>query len=644
MSDKTHINFPTTKIIIYIVLAIATTMVYWQVNQYNFVNIDDDIYVTANSHVQSGITFDGVRWAFSTLWDKYRQEYWIPLTWLSLMLDYQLFGLKAGGYHVTNLILHVISTLLLFWLFCRMTKAVWRSAFVAALFALHPLHVESVVWVTERKDVLSAFFWIMTICLYVYYTEKPVIQRYGLVLFSFVLALLSKPMVVTLPLVLMLLDYWPLNRLTLRKNATKGVEKITATSNKWGKKSKTRHEASKKNISPANMLKLSEPMIAGWIPLWQIREKTPFFILSAIFSAITICAQIDPTRKKFPLSSRLLNAPVSFMTYLEKTLWPHDMAVYYPFSTQLPVWQALIASLLIMAISIAVIVLIKRFPYLFVGWLWYIIALLPVIGIVQSGNQAMADRYTYLALIGISIMMAWGVPALFAHQEKVPKILFAAIGAVLMIMAAVTWKQSGYWKDSITLFSHALQVTKNNDQAHNNLGAALYDEGKIREAIDHYSEAIRIKPDNESYFSNRGNAYARLNKYEQAVEEYNEAIRLKPDYVLAFYHRGMAYGQLGRNQQAIEDYDQAIRLKPDFFRAYLNRGNTYNVLGQTESALDDFSTVIKLEPNFPGAYHNRAFVYLKQGNKKYGCPDAQRACELGNCTILKLAKEQRLCL
>ncbi len=291
------------------------------------------------------------------------------------MLDYQLYGLNAGGYHLTNLILHILSALFLFWLFNRMTGAVWKSAFVAAIFALHPLHVESVAWISERKDVLSAFFWMLTLCLYVYYTEKPVIKRYLLVLFCFVCALMSKPMVVTLPVIMILLDYWPLKRFE---------SKITGN-----------------NLTEVLPVKVS---------LWPLWEKIPFLILSAVLIVMTLYSPDKPSVKVFPLGSRIANMPVSVMTYLEKTLWPRDLAIFYPFSEQLPIWQVLGAAAGILVISAAVIIMMRRLPYLFVGWLWYAITLLPVIGIFQVGGFSMADRYHYLPSIGIAVMLAWGIP------------------------------------------------------------------------------------------------------------------------------------------------------------------------------------------------------------------------------------------
>ena len=613
MFNKINISSQRQKLIVYVILTLAALAVYRQVHQYSFINFDDIGYVTQYSNIQSGIT-NGFLWAFGTRY----ADLWNPLVWLSFMFDYQLYGLNAGGYHVTNLILHILSTLLLFWLFNRMTGAVWQSAFVAAIFALHPLHVESVAWISERKDVLSAFFWMLTLCLYVYYTEKPAIKRYLLVVFCFVCALMSKPMVVTLPVILILLDYWPLNRLGSRKTAateaSKDPENISIASNKEKKKNKANKVAIKKNIPPPHAQKLPETKIAGIIPVWQLWEKIPFFILSAVFSIITLYNPSQPktSLKAFALSSRLANAPVAFVTYLEKTLWPYDLAVFYPFSDQLPVWQVLGAALGIIVISAAVIVMAKRLPYLFVGWLWFVITLGPVIGIIQLSlitPYAMADRYHYLPSIGLAIGLAWGIPFLFKQKELRKKILLPAGIAVVAILAILSWRQCGYWRNSIELFNHALQATGDNYLAHSNLCDALNEEGKIQEAIDHCSEAIRMKPDYYIAYNNRGTAYSKLGKYQLTLEDLNKAIALNPDSAEARNNRGSAYIKLGQNQLALEDLNEAIRLNPDY-------------------AL---------------SYYNRAAVYLNQGQKEPGCRDAQRACTLGDCNILDLARKKGDC-
>jgi tetratricopeptide (TPR) repeat protein len=549
------------KIVVYILLMAVTLAVFWQVHQYNFINIDDDIYITDNIHIQSGITQKGIHWAFSTTY----AEFWHPLTWLSLMLDYQVYGLNAGGYHLTNLVLHIISALLLFWLFNRMTGSIWRSAFVAAFFAIHPLRVESVAWVAERKDVLSVFFLILMLCFYVYYTEKPVIKRYLLVLFCFICSLMSKPMVVTGPVIMVLLDYWPLKRF----------------------------ESQKSNAV-----------------LWQLKEKALFFILAFIFSIVTLYAQYNPSIKHFPLSYRLANAPVSFVTYLGKIFWPHDLVILYPLPDQLPTWQIIGVALVLIVVGIVLIVFMKRLPYLFIGWLWYLVTLLPVIGITQIGTHSIHDLYTYLPSIGIAVMLAWGIPPLFRSDGVHKKILLPAGIIVLVILSVLTWRQCGYWKDSITLLNRDLQVTNGSIAlVHNNIGVSLAEEGKIKEAVYHYNEAIRIKPDYADAYNNRGTIYGGLKQFQLAIGNFDKAIALKSDYAKAFYNRGTAYTFIGQYERAIENYSDAIRLNPDYI----------------------------------DAYYNRAVIYLRQGDVNSGCNDAQKACSLGDCSALKAAKDRGYC-
>jgi len=614
MLNKINISSKRQILIVYVVLAVVTLAVFWQVNQYDFITFDDHMYITQNSHIQSGITLDGFRWAFST---KYL-GLWNPLVWLSLMFDYQLHGLNAGGYHLTNLILHIMSALLLFWLFNRMTGAIWKSAFVAALFALHPLHVESVAWIAERKDVLSAFFWMLTLCLYVYYTEKPVIRRYLLVLLCFACALMSKPMVVTLPIVMILLDYWPLDRLQSRKIVTNMPEVMSVPTNKGKKKNKFKKEALKKNISPPHVQKLSEPRIAGIIPLWQLWEKIPFFILSIVLVIITLYNPNtpdildNPGSKLIPFISRLANAPVAFVTYLEKTFWPHDMAVFYPFPSQIPAWQVIGASLLILVISVAVIVMIKRLPYLFTGWMWFGITIAPVIGIIQvsiSTPYAMADRYHYLPSIGLAVMMAWGIPALIKSEEIRKKILFPGGIIFLAIMSFLSWNQCGYWKNSIILSSHTLNVTDNNWLA----------------------------------YHSRGDAYYILGNYRQAIEDYSREIEIIPNYAAAYLSRGDAYYVLGNYRQAVKDYGRVIEIKPGYADAYNNRGDAYKGLGNYRQAVEDYGRAIEIKPDSVAAYNNRALVYLNQGDNISGCRDARKACELGNCKLLEAANIRGLC-
>jgi Flp pilus assembly protein TadD len=639
MINKMNSSPDKRKFFIYVVLAVVTLAVYWQVNQYGFINYDDVVFVTQNNHVQAGFTPEGVRWALGTDF-----PIWIPFVWFSLMFDHQLHGMNAGGYHLTNVILHVLSTLLLFWLFCRMTGMLWRSAFVAAIFALHPLHVESVAWIAERKDVLSAFFWMLTLCLYVYYTEKPVIGRYLLVLFSFAGALMSKPMVITLPVVMILLDYWPLDRLKSRKIAAKIPEVATAAADKGKKKNKAKKESLRENISVSRVQKLSEPKIWGIIPLWQLREKGPFFILSAALVIFTLGNQTGSSGKKalYSLGIRIANAPVAFVTYLEKTILPHDMAVFYPVSTP-PVWQVVVSSVLIILITVLVIVMMKRLPYLFVGWFWHAVTIAPVIGIIQIGPHLIADRYHYLPSIGIAAMLAWGIPLLLP-DEKIRKWSLFPVGiGFLAILSFLAWKQCGYWSNSITLFGHALQVTEGNALAHGNLGVALFHEGKNKEAIDNLSKAIIVDPDYMMAYACRGDVYEAIGQYQPAIEDYNQAIRLKPDRAETYNNRGIAYGKLNRHPLAVEDYNKALNLNADYADAYYNRGNSYNYLGQLQLAIADYNEALGLKPDYARSYQNRGIAYLKLNDQEQGCRDVIKACSLGNCETLVEAKRKGYC-
>ncbi|HQB28365.1 MAG TPA: tetratricopeptide repeat protein, partial [Paludibacter sp.] len=535
---------------------------FWQVDQFEFINFDDNVYVSENVIVQSGLTKEGFLWAFST---KYF-GLWNPLVWLSFMADYQLYGLNAGGYHVTNLIFHILSALLLFWLFHRMTGEIWKSAFVAAFFALHPLHVESVAWISERKDVLSAFFWMLTLCFYVVYTEKQSIQRYLLVVFSFVLALLSKPMVVTLPLIMILLDYWPLKRFE-------------------------------------NQNRLSDTIV------WQLKEKLPLMLLSLLLVVATFYTPGDnASYELLPLQTRLANAPVAFVTYLAKTFWPQDMAIFYPFPSQIPVWQITGAILLIATVTAAVIMTVKRLPHLFVGWFWFIITIAPVIGILQIGDFAMADRYHYLPSIGIGAMLAWGIPHCIKREDRRKNILWPVAIVSLIVLSVLTWEQSVHWKNNIELWNHAIQVTEDNYMAHNNLASALLEKGETEKAMHHYHEAIAIN-----------------------------------HYPAAYYNIGVIYYRMGQHQQSIEYFKKAIREKADYAAAYFNLGIVYQTLGLPQQALEQYNEATRLLPAHANAYNNKAFIFLNAGNNLPGCANAQKACKLGNCRTLIWAQEKGIC-
>jgi tetratricopeptide (TPR) repeat protein len=534
--------------LICLALVILTVITFWSLKDCGFINFDDDVYVYENSYVQSGLNWHSIGQAFSSELVK-KSSNWHPVTWLSLMLDYQIFGLNPFGYHLINLLFHVINTILLFLILRRMTKKLWPSAFVAALFAIHPLHVESVAWIAERKDVLSTFFWMLTMGAYSYYVENRGFRRYFFVLLFFVLGLMAKPMLVTLPFVLLLLDYWPLQRFGEIKPDHKVHAEVfkSVISDKQKKKAKKKQSA-KESLE---VKKPDEPEYKWSLIYSLLWEKVPLFVLLILSSIVTYIAGQKAgavaSIEAFPVIVRIGNAFVSYIAYIGKIIWPSNLAVFYPHPERLILWQVLGSVLLLIAITVVVIWRAKKFPYLAMGWLWYTGTLVPVIGIVQVGAQAMADRYTYISTIGLFIIVVWGMPLLFQRLEIRKKILFSVAIAVLCMVAVSTWMQCGYWENSITLFNHTLQVTTDNYVAHNNLGLALSDKGISKEAIDNFNEAIIINPKYSKAFNNRGNVYSKLGQYQLAIEDFNQAIRIKPDYAEAYNNQGGVYLLQGNN-------------------------------------------------------------------------------------------------
>ena len=595
-------------VLICLALAILMVITFWQLKDCGFINFDDPLYVYENAYVQSGLNWNSIGQAFSSELVKIG-AFWHPVTWLSLMMDYQIFGLNPQGFHLMNLLFHVMSTILLFLILSRMTKKLWPSAFVAALFAIHPLHVESVAWIAERKDVLSTFFWMLTMGAYTYYVEHPGFRRYFLVLLFFVLGLMAKPMLVTLPFVLLLLDYWPLQRF--------GEIKPAEPEYKWS---------------------LIYPLL---------REKVPFFVLAILSSVVTYVAEQKGgavrSFEAFPLGVRIGNAFISYITYIGKMIWPSNLVVLYPHPGGLIPWQVFGSVLLLIAITVAVIWRVKRSPYLATGWLWYLGTLVPVIGIVQVGIHAMADRYTYIPLIGLFIMVAWGVPDLLKKWNYRKEILLTLSALSILCLSIITWAQVGYWQNNFTLFDHTLKVTDNNWLIYHNRGAAYGRLGNYGKAIEDCDRTIEINPGYAEAYLNRGAAYAHLGNHKQAIKDYSEAIRLKVDSDKNYYDRGTLYAKDGQYQLAIEDFNQALRLKPNYTKAYNNRGLTYMQMGIYQKALEDFNEAIRLKSDYTDAYNNRASVYLTQGNKELGCRDAQKVCELGNCKLLEAANTSGLC-
>jgi Flp pilus assembly protein TadD len=556
-------------------LAIATLAVYAQAVGHGFVSYDDPDYVAGNPYVRAGLTRAGFFWALTTG----HAGNWHPLTWLSHMLDCQLYGLRPGAHHLTSVLLHTANALLLFALLRGMSGALWPSAAVAAFFALHPLHVESVAWVAERKDVLSTLFWMLTLLAYGRYARRPGLRRYLLVLILLALGLMAKPMLVTLPLVMLLLDVWPLGRLPLA-----GAPEGTAT--------------------PA----VASARRDAWPPaLRLVLEKVPFVALAAASSIVTFAIQLHGGAvapvDTLPFKVRVANALVSYAAYLGKMIYPAGLVIFYP-RVPLPAWQVAAAGLALMGGCLLVIWLARRQPWLMVGWLWYLVTLLPVLGLVQVGDQAMADRYTYVPLIGPFIMLAWSAAEIARRWPAWRAVLAASVCVLLAGCAAATALQLRYWRSSMTLFEHAVEVIPDNYVAHFSLGNALAEQGRLDEALVHYYAALRVKPDLAKAHGNVGVILARQGKLAEAVAHYAEALRLNPDLPEAHNNLGAALADQGRIEEAIAHYERALRLRPDYADAHTNLGMALAAQGKIDLAIAHYSEALRLDPGHPGARYN----------------------------------------
>ena len=569
-----------------LILTVAILAVFWPVRNHEFVSFDDDLYVTQNAHVQAGLTGEAVAWAFTTT----HAANWHPVTWLSHMLDCQLYGLNSGGHHFTNLLIHLVNAILLFVVLEGMTAATWRSAFVAALFALHPLHVESVAWVAERKDLLSAFFWLLTMGFYLRYVRRPQLNRYLLVLLSYALGLMAKPMLVTVPFVLLLLDYWPLDRFQFGQ---------------WG-------PATRSRTSRSLNFRLQRSLI-----FHLVLEKAPFFGLATVSSIVTFLVQHGAGTVEsldvLPLQTRFINTLVSYLSYIEKMIWPHDLAVFYPHpGNSLPMWQAAGAGLLLLAISVLVLRVIRRHPYLATGWLWYLGTLLPVIGLVQVGSHAMADRYTYVPLIGLFIIIAWSLGDLLTKWPHRRIALALATVVPLSALVIYTSIQIRHWQNSITLFQYTLEVTSDNWLGHNSLGNALAAEGKIGDAIAHYRESLRIKPDNARAHNNLGISLAKHKKPDVAIAHFREALQIKPDFADAHYNLGILLSQRGKATDAVAHYRQAMRIKSDDAELHNNVANALLQQGKITEAIAHYRQALRIRPDDALARNNVGIALTMQ--------------------------------
>ena len=632
-------------VLICLALAILTVTTFWSLKDCGFINFDDDTYVYENAYVQSGLNANSIGQSFSFDSESVKKSgNWHPVTWLSLMLDYSIFGLNPLGYHLINLLFHVMNTLLLFLILRRMTKSLWQSAFVACLFAIHPLHVESVAWIAERKDVLSTFFWMLTMGAYSYYVEHPGFRRYFFVLLFFVLGLMAKPMLVTLPFVLLLLDYWPLQRFQEIKPDHKIPTEVftSVTSDKQKKKSK------KKNaVKETWEVKKPADLEYKWSFIYPLLwEKVPLFALALLSSIVTYIGQQKggavQSFEALPLVVRIGNAFVSYIAYMGKTIWPNNLAVFYPHPERWISWQVLGSVFLLIAITLLVIWRAKRSPYLATGWLWFIGTFVPVIGIVQVGSQAMADRYTYIPLIGLFIMLAWGVPDLLKKWKHRKEILLASSALIILCISFITWVQVGYWQNNFTLYDHTLKITDNNWVIYNCRGYAHANLGNYRQAIEDFSRAIEIKPDYEKAYFNRGTAHVSLGNYRQAIEDFNRAIKINPDYEKAYFNRGTAHANLVNYRQAIEDFNRVIEIKPDNpdSEVYLSRGSAHAYLGNYRQAIEDFSRAIEIKPDYTKAYLNRFMAYAQFGNNNLAVNDLKTAAKLGDERAKSLLKRQ----
>lgn len=579
LSDNDFKKYPD--LFICILVSVAILFAYWPVQQYDLISLDDIDYITGNPYVKAGLTWNSFSWAMKDI----HTGYWHPLTWVSHMLDYQLYGSRAGGHHWTSVIFHIANSILLYVVLKRMSGSAWKSALVAAFFAVHPLNVESVAWVSERKNVLCTFFWFMGMWSYAYYVGRPTIYRYCLILVIFSLGLMSKPMIVTFPFTLLLLDYWPMGRFTSWK------------------------------MFPRLLF-----------------EKIPLFILAAIVGIVTYLSSfhgdVTISIDKLPLPERMANAVVSYAKYLGKMFWPENLAVFYPYSREFGSFQIGAAFLLLSVISCLAIFLAHKYRYALMGWLWYLGTLVPVIGLIQVGKQAMADRYAYIPLIGLFIIIAWGVPDLLGRWPQ-RKIIFAvSSGAVISGLMICTVLQVRYWQNGVTLFEHALRATEINSRAHYNLGISLTDLGKYEEAIYHFGYAIRLEPEYEGPYGYMGIALARQGKTDEALVYYHEALRIKQNDETTHNNLGVALAGKGMFNEAILHFQEALRIRPDYVYANRNMGGALARLGKMEEAIGYYEKALRIDRDNAVTHNNLGLALADVGRDHEAIGHFQEALKI----------------
>lgn len=584
---------------IYLLLIVTTASVYGQVIQFDFIEFDDQFYIQQNRHVSAGLTREGIKWAFTAT----EHSTWQPLTWLSLMLDAKLYGTtNAGGYHLTNLLLHIANTIILFGLLHSMTAATWRNAFVAALFALHPLHVESVVWVAARKDVLSGLFGLLAIWAYASYARRSGIGCYLLTTAMLAMGLMAKPMLVTLPMVFLLLDYWPLNRIRLRRSSNSNNNIIIG--------------------NPSLTSAVGPHRSVGFL----VVEKAPLFVLSAASSIVTFSVQrlgnaVVPI-DQISLSDRIDNAFVSYARYIGKTIWPQDLSVLYPhpnLAGGVP-WadgQVKGAAALLLAITILLMLLVRK-RYAIIGWLWFLGMLVPVIGLVQIGKHAMADRFMYLPLIGLFIIAGWGLQDLIIYRDhrgqRIRSAVIILATVVFVACISCTWLQTQKWRNSETLFQHALTVTPNKIFMHQFLGKIFTDRNRHKEAIEHFQQAIKIKEDYLPVLHDLGRVLLLEEQFEESQRYFRRALHIDPNHADSLFHLGEIFYAQKKIDDAIRYYHFTLAAEPNHIQAMNNLGAAMAMRRQYRKAAQQFEHILKIEPDSYEAYINLGRTRLLQKN------------------------------